>query len=116
MALDRRAREVRRESSRSPLLQSQRIGRLWCSEHAICWCTSVRRSSTLCAVFAEFGLIVAQGPAHVAKLILAVQDPEPAFPEAARPVLYILVDSWACWINASNCSTSQLLVALEKTK
>jgi transposase len=36
---------------------------------------------------AECGLIVAQGPAHVAKLVMAVQDPESSLPEAARPIL-----------------------------
>lgn len=41
---------------------------------------------------AEFGLVVAQGPAHVAKLVMAVQDPEHPLPEAARPILYVLVD------------------------
>lgn len=41
---------------------------------------------------AEFGLIVAQGPAHVAKLIMAVQDPKQPLPEAARPILCVPVD------------------------
>jgi transposase len=41
---------------------------------------------------AEFGLVVAQGPAHVAKLVMAVQDPEHPLPEAACPILYALVD------------------------
>ena len=41
---------------------------------------------------AEFGLIVAQGPAHVAKLIMAVQDPKQPLSEAARPILCVLVD------------------------
>ena len=42
---------------------------------------------------AEFGLIVAQGPAHVAKLIMAVQEFQAAsIPEAARPILCVLVD------------------------
>ena len=41
---------------------------------------------------AEFGLIVAQGPAHVAKLIMAVQDPKQPLPEGARPILCVLVD------------------------
>jgi len=39
---------------------------------------------------AEFGLVVAQGPAHVAKLVAAIEDPEHPFPEAACPVLQIL--------------------------
>jgi transposase len=33
---------------------------------------------------AEFGLVVAEGPAHVAKLIAAVQDLEQPLPEVAR--------------------------------
>lgn len=41
---------------------------------------------------AEFGLVVAQGATHVAKLVMAVQDPEHPLPEAARPILYVLVD------------------------
>jgi len=41
---------------------------------------------------AECGLIVAQGPVHVAKLTMAVQHPEQPLPEAARPVLCVLVD------------------------
>src|SRR5208282_6666203 len=41
---------------------------------------------------AEFGLIVAQGPANVAKLIMAVQDPKQPLSEAARPILCVLVD------------------------
>jgi transposase len=39
---------------------------------------------------AEFGLVVAQGPAHVAKLVAAIEGPEQLFPEAARPVLQVL--------------------------
>src|SRR5690554_3333014 len=42
---------------------------------------------------AEFGIIVAQGPAHVVKLILAVEDPESPLPEMARPVLEVLVET-----------------------
>jgi transposase len=40
---------------------------------------------------AEFGLVVAQGPAHVAKLIAAIEDPAHPLPGAARPVLQVLV-------------------------
>jgi transposase len=39
---------------------------------------------------AEFGLVVAQGPAHVSKLVAAIEDPEHPLPEAARPVLQAL--------------------------
>jgi transposase len=42
---------------------------------------------------AEFGMVVAQGPAHVAKLIAAVADAEHPLPEAARPVLLVLVET-----------------------
>jgi transposase len=42
---------------------------------------------------AEFGVIVAQGPAHVAKLIMAVADPGGPLPDAARPVLDILIET-----------------------
>jgi transposase len=41
---------------------------------------------------AEFGLVVAQGPAHVTKLVMAVQDPDHLLPEAAHPILCVLVD------------------------
>ena len=44
---------------------------------------------------AEFGLVVAQGPAHVTKLVMAVQDPDHMLPEAARPILCVLVDMLA---------------------
>lgn len=41
---------------------------------------------------AEFGMIVAQGPSHVSKLIIAVQNPEQHLPDMARPVLEVFVE------------------------
>jgi transposase len=41
----------------------------------------------------EYGLIVAQGPAHVAKLVEQVGDPESDLPEAARIVLLMIVET-----------------------
>ncbi|HEU0146459.1 MAG TPA: IS110 family transposase [Bradyrhizobium sp.] len=42
---------------------------------------------------AEFGLIVAQAPAHVPQLVQAVENPDEPLPEIARPVLQILIDT-----------------------
>ncbi|MFC4173414.1 IS110 family transposase [Microvirga sp. GCM10011540] len=42
---------------------------------------------------AEFGLVVAKGPAHVSQLVRAVADPEEPIPEIARPVLQMLVET-----------------------
>jgi transposase len=42
---------------------------------------------------AEFGLIVAQGPAHLPQLVQAVENPDEPLPEIARPVLQILIDT-----------------------
>jgi transposase len=39
---------------------------------------------------AEFGLVVAKGPAHVSQLVRAVADPEEPIPQIARPVLQML--------------------------
>lgn len=39
---------------------------------------------------AEFGLVVAKGPANVAKLVAMVEDPASGLPEAARRVLAVL--------------------------
>lgn len=49
-------------------------------------------SNPLRGHFAEFGLVVAQGPTHAAKLIAAIEDPEQSLPKAARPILCVLVD------------------------
>jgi transposase len=40
---------------------------------------------------AEFGLIVAKGPAHVHQLVRVVEDPDEPIPEIARPVLQMLI-------------------------
>jgi transposase len=41
----------------------------------------------------EYGVVVAKGPSHVAKLIAHVKDPASALPKAARPVLRVLTAS-----------------------
>jgi transposase len=51
-----------------------------------------RRSSTLCAVILRSSVWLSQGPAHVAKLIMAVQDPGHSLPETARPILSVLIE------------------------
>jgi transposase len=42
---------------------------------------------------AEFGLVVAKGPAHVSQLVRAVADSEEPIPELARPVLQMLSET-----------------------
>lgn len=42
---------------------------------------------------AEYGLVVAQGPAHVVRLVEQVGDPESDLPETARIVLVMLVET-----------------------
>ena len=42
---------------------------------------------------AEFGIVVAKGPAHVPELVQAVENPDEPLPEIARPVLQILIDT-----------------------
>jgi transposase len=42
---------------------------------------------------AEFGLVVAKGPAHVSQFVLAVADPEEPIPQVARPVLQMLSET-----------------------
>lgn len=57
-----------------------------------------QRTQTINALrgqLAEFGMVVAQGPAHVGKLILAVQDPDTPLLEAARSILNVLIDMLA---------------------
>ncbi|TIS85960.1 MAG: IS110 family transposase, partial [Mesorhizobium sp.] len=41
---------------------------------------------------AEFGLVAAQGLFHVAKLIAEIEDKDSTIPEAARPILSLLVE------------------------
>lgn len=40
---------------------------------------------------AEFGVVVAQGPMHVSKLVSLVADPDSGIPESARIVLRVLI-------------------------
>jgi transposase len=42
---------------------------------------------------AEFGLIVAKGPAHVPHLVRAVEDPDEPIPQVARPILQMLIET-----------------------
>jgi transposase len=42
---------------------------------------------------AEFGLIVAKGPAHVHLLVRIVEDPDEPMPEIARPILQMLIET-----------------------
>ena len=41
----------------------------------------------------EYGYVAAKGPAHVAKLIAYIDDPESDLPEVARPILRVLIAS-----------------------
>lgn len=54
-----------------------------------------QRTQTINAVrghLAEFGLVAAQGLFHVTKLVAAIEDKDSAIPEAARPILSLLVE------------------------
>ncbi|EIM26539.1 IS110 family RNA-guided transposase [Microvirga lotononidis] len=42
---------------------------------------------------AEFGIVVAKGPARVPQLVRAVADPEEPIPELARPILQMLIET-----------------------
>jgi len=56
-----------------------------------------QRTQTINAIrghLAEFGLVAAQGLFHVAKLVAAIGDKGSSIPEAARPILYLLVDQF----------------------
>lgn len=53
-----------------------------------------QRTQTINAIrghLAEFGLVAAQGLFHAAKLVAAIEDKGTAIPEAARPILSLLV-------------------------
>jgi transposase len=55
-----------------------------------------QRTQTINALrghLAEYGLIVAQGPCHIAKLIEHVEDPASDLPDAARLALALLVET-----------------------
>jgi transposase len=41
---------------------------------------------------AEFGIVVAQGPAHISSLVRAVEDPTEPVPEIARAILSVLIE------------------------
>jgi transposase len=55
-----------------------------------------QRTQTINALrghLAEFGMVVAKGPAHVSQLVRAVESPDEPLPEIARPILQILIDT-----------------------
>jgi transposase len=41
---------------------------------------------------AEFGIVVAKGPAHVGQLVRAADDPAEPVPESTRPILMVLIE------------------------
>lgn len=54
-----------------------------------------QRTQTINAIrghLAEFGVVAAQGPFHVAKLLAAIEDKGSAVPEVARSILHLLVE------------------------
>jgi len=54
-----------------------------------------QRTQTINAIrghLAEFGMVVAQGPSHVAKLMSAIDDHDTDIPELARPILRLLAE------------------------
>jgi len=55
-----------------------------------------QRTQTINALrghLAEFGIVVAQGPAHVGKLVTAVADQTNKLPDLARPILGVLIET-----------------------
>jgi len=55
-----------------------------------------QRTQTINALrghLAEFGIVVAKGPAHVSQLVQAVENPDEPLPEIAQPILQILIDT-----------------------
>ena len=55
-----------------------------------------QRTQTINALrghLAEFGMVVAKGPAHVSQLVRAVENLDEPLPEIARPILQILIDT-----------------------
>src|SRR5215204_1331771 len=55
-----------------------------------------QRTQTINALrghLAEFGIVVAKGPAHVPQLVRSVENPDEPLPEIARPILQILIDT-----------------------
>jgi len=54
-----------------------------------------QRTQTINAMrghLAEFGIVAAKGPFHVAKLVAAIEDDRSGIPEMARPILRLLVE------------------------
>ena len=54
-----------------------------------------QRTQTINAMrghLAEFGIVAAKGPFHVAKLVAAIEDDRSGIPEMARPILCLLVE------------------------
>ena len=64
----------------------------------------------------EYGVVVAKGPSHVAKLIAHVEDPAAGLPAAARTVLRVLTASLQSCPNRSTFSIAKLLVVPAKTR
>ena len=52
---------------------------------------------------AEFGLVVAKGPAHVGRLVAQVEDYAPSLPQAVRPILGVLIEVYIRWMRRSRC-------------
>jgi transposase len=55
-----------------------------------------QRTQTINALrghLAEFGMVVAKGPAHISQLVQAVENADEPLPEIARPILKILIDT-----------------------
>ena len=55
-----------------------------------------QRTQTINALrghLAEFGIVVAQGPVHVGKLVTAVADQTNKLPDLARPILGVLIET-----------------------
>lgn len=69
-----------------------------------------QRTQTINAIrghLAEFRLVGAQGLFHVAKLIAAIEDRGSAIPEAARPILSLLVVQLRSWMRGWLYSTAR---------
>src|SRR3712207_2645691 len=66
---------------------------LSCSGPTISWCERTQVINALRGHLAEFGRVVAKGPAHISQLVQAVETPHEPLPEIARPILQILIDT-----------------------
>ena len=58
---------------------------------------------------AEFGIVTAKGPAHVAQLVRAVEDEAEPIPELARPILQGLIEMLQALDDRLLGSTARLL-------